>query len=169
MGSYPTEDRDANLAMVETLSTKFDIPVGYSDHTIDTLGPIAAAAMGARVLEKHFTLDKSKEIGDHRLSATPDEMAEIVTESARAFQMRGVPRGTDPYECERDIQENMRRSLATTRSLEKGQELSAKDLTTLRPATGISPLQYEDVLGSVLQHGVDKNQVLTRADIDSSL
>lgn len=169
MGSYPTESRDANLSMVETLSAEFDCPVGYSDHTVDTFAPITSAAMGAHFIEKHFTLDKSKEIGDHRLSATPEEMAEIVSESARAFQMRGAPRGSDIYGCEGNIRENMRRSLATTRFLEEGQELAGSDLTALRPATGISPLHYEDVLGSVLQRDVDGNTVLTRADIQSTL
>jgi sialic acid synthase SpsE len=151
--------------MVETLSDEFDCPVGYSDHTVDTFAPIASAALGARVIEKHFTLNKSKAIGDHRLSATPEEMGEIVTESAHAYQMRGAPRGSDIYECEGNIRENMRRSLATTRPLEEGQKLAASDLTTLRPATGISPLHYDDVLGSVLQCDVDGNTVLTRADI----
>jgi sialic acid synthase SpsE len=169
IGSYPTADRDVNLEMIKTLAETFDVPVGYSDHTVDTLAPVTAAALGARILEKHFTLDKIKEVGDHRLSATPEEMGEIVSESARAFQARGEPRGKNIYECEGNIRENMRRSLATTQLLEEGQELTAGDLTTLRPATGISPLYYDDILGSILRRDVDENQVLTRTDIESSL
>lgn len=165
MGCYPTPDDDANLETIATLAETFDVPVGYSDHTVGTLAPIASVAKGARIVEKHFTLDKDKEIGDHRLSATPEEMAEIVTEGRRVFEMNGSPRGERPYDCEEGIRENMRRSLATARAITSGEELEADALTALRPSSGISPLRFDEIVDATAARDVEAGQILKEPDV----
>lgn len=169
MGCYPTADDAANLLMVEYLADEFDVTVGYSDHTVGTLAPIASVAKGARVVEKHFTLDKSKEVGDHRLSATPEEMSEIVSETKRIAVMEGSRRGGETYDCEGQIREDMRRSLATRRPVEAGETLAEDDVTALRPASGISPMRYDDVIGSEVRKDLDAKQLLRESDLREQL
>jgi len=165
MGSYPTADKDANLEMIDVLADEFDVPVGYSDHTIGTLAPTMSVAKGARVVEKHFTLDKSKEVGDHRLSATPEELEKIVTETARIASMNGTRRGSKIYDCEGDIRSNMRRSLATRNPIAEGEQITAEDLTALRPSTGLSPLKHDDVIGKTATRDLDAKELLAESDL----
>lgn len=165
IGCYPTDEEDANLSMVETLAEEFGEPVGYSDHTIGTLASVTAVAKGARVIEKHFTLDKSQEVGDHRLSANPEEMAEIVRETQRVYEMDGVARGDDIYPCEDEIESNMRRSLATKNAIEKGERIEEDDLTALRPSDGISPLRLDDVVSKTATRSLEAKQLLYESDV----
>lgn len=165
MGSYPTADEDANLEMIDVLADEFDVPVGYSDHTIGTLAPIMSVAKGARVVEKHFTLDKSKDVGDHRLSATPEQLEKIVTETARIASMNGTRRGSEIYDCEGDIRSSMRRSLATRNPIAEGEQITAEDLTALRPSTGLSPLRHDDVVGKTATRDLDAKELLAESDL----
>jgi sialic acid synthase SpsE len=165
VGCYPTPEKDANLAMIEHLSEKFDDPVGYSDHTVGTLAPVASVARGAAVVEKHFTLDKSLEVGDHRLSATPEEMEEIVERTQRVSEMEGERRGNDIYPCEDQIEGNMRRSLATENAIEEGEIIKEKYITALRPSEGISPLRLDEIVGKSAARDIDKKTILTESDI----
>jgi sialic acid synthase SpsE len=165
MGCYPTPDEEANLEMISTLSSEFGVPVGYSDHTVGTLAPIMSVAKGARVIEKHFTLNKDQEIGDHRLSATPTEMQKIVTESKRAHEMNGSARGSKIYDCEKEIRTNMRRSLATRTHINEGEELTTDKITALRPSAGISPLKYDEIVGKYVKKDIAPKEILTQSDI----
>lgn len=165
MGCYPTDEGDANLRMVKALSEEFGDPVGYSDHTIGTLAPVTAVAKGARVIEKHFTLDKSQDIGDHRLSANPEEMATIVRETQRVYEMNGDVRDDDIYPCEGEIESNMRRSLATKNPIKKGKRIEEDDLTALRPSNGISPLRLDDVVGKTARESLEAKQIVYESDI----
>jgi sialic acid synthase SpsE len=165
MGCYPTDEEDANLTMVETLAEEFGEPVGYSDHTIGTLAPVAAAAKGASVIEKHFTLDKSQDVGDHRLSANPKEMAEIVRETQRVYEMDGDVRDDDIYSCEDEIEDDMRRSLATKNAIKKGERIEEDDLTALRPSNGISPLRLDNVVGKTATEPLEAKQIVYESDI----
>ncbi|QIO24134.1 N-acetylneuraminate synthase family protein [Haloarcula sp. JP-L23] len=165
MGSYPTPDDAANLAMIETLRERYDVPVGYSDHTIGTLAPITSAAHGAQVIEKHFTLDKSQDIGDHRLSATPGQLATIVEQTARVTAMHGTGDRSTVFAEEREIRETMRRSLATARDVEAGETLTEDDLTALRPASGLSPLDLDAVVGRRVSDAVSAHTILTESHL----
>jgi sialic acid synthase SpsE len=167
MGCYPTPEESANLKMIETLSAELGTLVGYSDHTVGTLAPIASVAKGARVIEKHFTLDKSQDIGDHRLSATPKEMEKIVSESERVFEMNGTSRSSEIYDCEGEIQSDMRRSLATFDRIGKGKMITEDDLTALRPSKGISPLRYDEVVGATAKRELEAKEILTWSDIET--
>lgn len=165
IGCYPTAEEDANLSMVETLAAEFGDPVGYSDHTVGTLASVTAVAKGARVIEKHFTLDKSQEVGDHRLSANPAEMREIVEQTRRVYEMDGRPRRDDIYQCEGEIENNMRRSLATRTAIGEGERINKEDLTALRPSDGISPLRLDDVVGKTATQSLERKQLLRETDI----
>lgn len=166
MGCYPTPDEESNLQMVSTLRDEFGVPTGYSDHTIGPLASIAAVARGARVIEKHFTLDKSRDVGDHRLSATPEEMVEIVEQSRRVAEMYGKSRGTEIYPCEDRIKNNMRRSLATAKPLDEGAVITTDDLTALRPSDGISPMRLDEVVGATTTTDLPGNHILLERDIE---
>ncbi|WP_313691379.1 N-acetylneuraminate synthase family protein [Halorarum halobium] len=164
MGSYPTSDEDANLMMVEALQNEFDTPTGYSDHTVGILAPIAAVARGAQVVEKHFTLDKSKKVGDHRLSATPEQMEELVDESRRVARMSGRARDNEVYLPEKEIRNDMRRSLATKKSIKEGKTITEEDLTALRPSDGVSPMRLDEVIGTSATRNINANQILQESD-----
>ena len=166
VGCYPTDEDDANLSMIEYLRDEFGGPVGYSDHTVGTLASVAAVAKGARVVEKHFTLDKSQEVGDHRLSANPEEMKSIVEMTRRVHEMHGERRGEEIYPCEDEIRSNMRRSLATKRDIVEGEKIDEGDLTALRPSDGISPLRLDEVVGRRAKDSIDEGELVRESQIE---
>jgi sialic acid synthase SpsE len=136
---YPTPVEHANLRMMETLMSEFDYPVGLSDHTEGTTVPVAAAAMGAALIEKHFTYDTSLEKSpDHRLSADTDEMAEIVERTRDVTRAMGRSE-KGPIEIERYGVERARRSLVADRAFEAGDRIRTADLAVKRPGWGIEP------------------------------
>lgn len=165
MGSYPTPDEDANLQLIDQLDDQFDVPVGYSDHTVGTLAPTVAMAKGSVVIEKHFTLDKSIEVGDHRLSANPEEMQTLVDSAERVWEMESEgSREASVFECERKIKTNMRRSLATKDSVAEGEVFDESNLTALRPEDGVSPFRYDEVLGRHATRDIGAREILEASD-----
>jgi N,N'-diacetyllegionaminate synthase len=136
---YPTDIGDANLRMMSTLMAEFDHPVGLSDHTIGTTVPVAAAAMGAAVIEKHFTYDTSLEKSpDHRLSADTEVMGEIVDRTREVHAAMGRA-GQGPTAVESDGMRLARRSLVTDCPLAAGDRITSDDLAVKRPGTGLAP------------------------------
>jgi sialic acid synthase SpsE len=166
IGSYPTDIADANLQMIEHLNEWYDVDVGYSDHTIGTEVPAAAIAQGATVVEKHFTLDKSLEVGDHRLSATPSEMEQLVKRVNKIWEMFGDSDRSSSVETETTIKSQMRRSLATRQDIHKGEKIVEANLTALRPNDGISPLEIDNVVGTVASHDLPSGKILYDKDIE---
>lgn len=166
IGSYPTDIEDANLQMINHLSEWYDVDVGYSDHTVGTEVPTAAVACGATVLEKHFTLDKSQEVGDHRLSVTPTEMEQLVDAVNKVWQMFGDGDRSSVFGAETDIHSQMRRSLATRRRVEQGEKFSEADLTALRPDEGISPLEIDDVIGAIASRDLPPGTILYPQELE---
>jgi N,N'-diacetyllegionaminate synthase len=146
VSSYPADASDCNLRALETLRTTFDVPVGFSDHTMGTAISLAAVARGADVLEKHFTLDRTLPGPDHMASLEPDDLRQLVS-SVRAVEAAlgdGVKR---PVAAELATAVAARRSMHTARSLVAGHILTADDLVALRPGTGISPAAVDKLLG----------------------
>jgi N,N'-diacetyllegionaminate synthase len=136
---YPTDIGDANLRMMSTLMAEFDYPVGLSDHTIGTTVPVAAAAMGAAIIEKHFTYDTSLEKSpDHRLSADTEVMRDIVDRTREVHAAMGRAE-QGPTEVEADGMRLARRSLVTDRAIEAGERIRRADLAVKRPGTGLAP------------------------------
>ena len=143
---YPTPFEDVNLTAMEDIRKAFGVEVGYSDHTKGIEIPIAAAALGATVIEKHFTLDKNMEGPDHKASLEPQELAQMVC-AIRNIEKAlgdGVKRPSKSEEKNKPI---ARKSIVAQKEIKKGEVLTADNLTVKRPCEGISPMQWENVLG----------------------
>jgi len=147
------------------LQQTFGYPVGFSDHTIGSAIPLASVALGACLIEKHFTIDKDLPGWDHMISANPDEMTEICRESKNIAASLGSYRRTISEE-ERKKMPKMRRSIITSKDLEKGNVIKVDDLTFKRPGTGIEPDQEAFVIGRTLKHSLAKDSVLRWTDFE---
>lgn len=143
---YPTPFEDANIKAMLTLKERFGVAVGYSDHTLGIEAPIAAVALGATVIEKHFTLDKNMEGPDHKASLDPQELKAMVT-SIRNIEVAlgdGIKR---PSKSETPNKEVARKSIVARRNIVKGEIFTEDNLTVKRPGNGISPIKWFEVLG----------------------
>lgn len=163
--SYPTHPENVNLAAMQTLMREFPhLDVGYSDHTLTPVACLCAAAMGARVLEKHFTYDKKAEGPDHMLSADPTEMRWIV-EAVRSFELMRGSGVKHPADSERITRINNRKSVVLARPIRAGERLLRADLAIKRPGTGIAPRFYEQVIGRAVRSDMEADAVLTWDDL----
>ena len=144
---YPTNIGDANLRVMETLGNAFGVPVGFSDHTRLSTAAIVAAGLGASVIEKHLTLDKSLDGPDHAASADPQEFSELVAAIRDAERALGRS-DKEPTAAERANMVSMRRSVVARLPIRAGVLLDASMLTTKRPATGIPPRDLAQVIGA---------------------
>jgi N,N'-diacetyllegionaminate synthase len=143
---YPTPMEDVNLKAMLTLRDAFKMKVGYSDHTLGIEVPIAAVAMGATVIEKHFTLDKSMEGPDHKASLEPEEL-EAMVNAIRNIEKSigdGIKR---PSPSETKNMPIARKSIIASTFIKKGEVFTEQNITTKRPGTGISPMRWEEILG----------------------
>ncbi len=144
---YPTPYEDVNLKAMQTLKDKFGLMVGYSDHTKGIEVPIAAVAMGATIIEKHFTLDKNMEGPDHKASLEPDELKAMV-DSIRNIEKalgNGVKK---PANSEIKNIAIARKSIVAKSDIAEGEIFTEDNITTKRPGNGISPMKWNDVLGT---------------------
>lgn len=158
--NYPTYPESVNLKAIETMRNEFGLPVGYSDHTIGIYIPIAAAAMGACVIEKHFTLDKNAEGPDHMLSADPFEMKQIVDgiriiEKARGD---GVKR---PAKSEMVTRKNNRKSIVAVKNISRGTMISRDMIDIKRPGYGIPPKYIELIVGRTAKKDIEAEDAIT--------
>lgn len=144
---YPTPYKDVNLRAMETLRNRYKVKVGYSDHTKGIEVPIAAVALGAEVIEKHFTLDKKLPGPDHKASLEPNELAAMVSSIRNIEEALGSPNKT-VSDSERENIAIARKSIVAAKNIKKGEVLTVDNLTTKRPGTGISPMRWNEVLGS---------------------
>jgi N-acetylneuraminate synthase len=152
--NYPADPGDVNLLAIATMSETLDLPVGYSDHTPGLTVAIAATACGARIIEKHFTLDKSLPGPDHRASLEPAELRELV--SAIRLTERALGSAVKaPVPSELAVRAVARRSVHAARDLRAGERIVRSDLVLLRPATGISPGRLEELVGARLTRDVE--------------
>lgn len=143
---YPTPVEDVNLKAMLTIRDEFEVDVGYSDHTLGIEIPIAAAALGAKIIEKHFTLDRSLSGPDHLSSLEPEELVAMVA----AIRKIGKAMGTgvkSPSNSEKKNIRIVRKSIVTKRSVKKGELFSAENITVKRPGTGISPMEWDKIIG----------------------
>lgn len=145
---YPTPFEDVNLKAMDTLHTEFGVEVGYSDHTKGIEVPIAAVALGATVIEKHFTLDRSMKGPDHKASLEPNELTAMVS-AIRNIEKAISGDGTKHIsESERKNIAIARKSIIAARDIKKGELLTEMNLTVKRPGTGLSPMFWEVVIGT---------------------
>jgi sialic acid synthase SpsE len=157
--SYPTPDAEAGLAAIPLLAEYAGVTPGYSDHTLGIDAAVLAVAAGARVIEKHFTLEKSRtSFRDHALSADPADLRLLVDRVRHATVLMGAAR-LGGRECERASATAVRRSLAARNDLQPGHVVQAADLVWLRPGTGIAVGQEARVIGRTLRSTVSAGQL----------
>jgi len=162
--NYPAEYSDVNLRAMNTISGEFDIPVGYSDHTRGIAVSTAAVALGAVVIEKHFTIDASLPGPDHSTSLAPDELAAMV-QSIRAVETCLGSADKHPTDSELPIRLLVRRSVTLVRDVGAGVALTASDLCLLRPGTGITPADFDLVVGRKLIGPLSSGTTLQWSDL----
>jgi len=144
--NYPSQFEDANLRVLQTLGSTFGVLVGYSDHTVGDETAIAAVALGAKVIEKHFTLDKDLPGPDHSASMTPRELKCLVEKIRRVESSLGSGI-KEPCAVEMENSAGMRRSITASCSISKGEEITPEKITFKRPATGLSHAFYDIIIG----------------------
>lgn len=154
---YPCNYEDVNLEALNTMKNYFQYPIGYSDHTIGWQVPVMAVTLGAVVIEKHFTLDKSLPGPDHVASANPVEMAETINRCRAVHKILGSPE-KKPSEVELKNIPITRKSLYFSRDLSAGATISEMDLIIRRPGQGLSPKYFDSVIGKTLVVPVKKGQ-----------
>lgn len=164
VATYPPKDSDVNLNNIKTLmSTYPDYPIGFSDHTMGIEIPLAAVALGAAVIEKHFTLDKNMEGWDHKVSATKTELTSIVNGAKRINESLGSFRikATESPEQKAEF----RRSIVLTRAMKSGEVITANDIDYKRPGTGIKPELADFIIGMKVTKNLAYDHILAKEDL----
>lgn len=156
---YPTPYSDVNLKAMLEIQDRFGVQVGYSDHTQGIEVPIAAVALGATVIEKHFTLDKNMEGPDHKASLAPDELKAMVRAIRNIEQALGSEHKTIS-ESERKNIEIARKSIVAACPIRKGEIFTEENLTVKRPGNGISPMQWLDVIGKTAVKNFEEEEMI---------
>lgn len=164
VSSYPCPPEQVNLRMLATWRQAFDVPVGYSDHTLGTPVPLAAVALGACAIEKHFTLSRELEGWDHAISADPVELRALVDGARAVFAAMGsAARVMGTAELEK--RKVFRRRMVAVRALKSGERITAGDVEFKRPGTGIQPDELTYVVGRRLTRDVAPEEELEWADL----
>lgn len=165
VSNYPCSDQALNLRVINKLSTAFDCPIGYSDHSIGYLAAVLSIPLGVKVIEKHFTIDKGLPGPDHQASTLPDEFKEMVEEIRRSEVILG-----SAIKCCQDEELEMakisRKSLTLINGLKKGEVLGPEHLTQKRPGTGIPCSAKNQIIGKKLRRSLEANYQLTYMDIE---
>lgn len=157
---YPTPMEDVNLRAMATMEKELGLPVGYSDHTKSIEVPIAAVAMGAVVIEKHFTLDKEMDGPDHKASLEPDELMAMV-QSIRNIEKALGTGDKHISESEKDNISIVRKSIVAACKIEKGEAFTEKNLTVKRSGNGISPMKWDEVIGQVANRTYETDEMIS--------
>jgi N,N'-diacetyllegionaminate synthase len=158
--SYPAAPTEVNLRAMRTMADSLGVPVGYSDHTLGINAAVAAVALGAVVIEKHFTLDRTLPGPDHAASLEPDGLRSLVAAIREVESMLGSP-DKRPSASELPIRDVARRSVAAARSLCSGQQLTGDDLICLRPGNGIPPGELQSLIGRTILRDVGGGTLLS--------
>lgn len=156
---YPTPYKDVNLLAMKTLEREFKCDVGYSDHTLGIEVSVAAVAMGARIIEKHFTLDKNMEGPDHKASLEIEELKSLVL-AIRNVEIAMGDGIKIPSDSERENIKVARKSIVANTSIKKGEIFTENNLTTKRPGTGISPYMWFDVMGKEAKKDFQEDELI---------
>jgi len=164
VSNYPAEPRDCNLRAMRALVEAFGVPVGWSDHTMGIEVSVAAVALGAKLIEKHVTLDRTMAGPDHKASLEPGELTQLV-QSVRRVESALGDGVKAPRPSEAPIARIARRSLHWARSLEEGAVVRAEDVIVLRPSTGIAPSAFEWIVGRPVRRSVKAGQAMEAADL----
>ena len=156
---YPTPMEDANLKAMQQLKNELRLPVGYSDHTIGIEVPIAAVALGAEIIEKHFTLDRDMEGPDHKASLEPDELRKMV-EGIRNIEKAlgdGIKRVSP---SERENLHIVRKSIVASKLIKRGDTFTEDNVTVKRPGNGISPMRWDEIIGKKAVRNFEEDELI---------
>ncbi|MCK5110889.1 MAG: N-acetylneuraminate synthase [Arcobacteraceae bacterium] len=156
---YPTPYQDVNLKAMVTIGNNFDVAFGYSDHTLGIEVDIAAVAMGASVIEKHFTLDNNMEGPDHKASLEPNELKNMV-KSIRNIELALGDGIKKPSPSETPNIEVVRKSIVASCNIKKGTILTENNITVKRPATGINPMLWDSIIGIYAAKDYNKDELI---------
>lgn len=162
---YPTPLEDVHLRAMGTIEKRFGCAVGYSDHSLGLLVPIAATALGARIIEKHITLDKNMSGPDHAASMEPKEFKEMV----EAIRQVEVALGTSEKRPSGSEMKNIpiaRKSIHFSKDLAAGHQLTSEDLVMLRPGDGLSPMSYPEFIGQTIVRDVKKGELMRKEHVE---
>jgi pseudaminic acid synthase len=157
---YPLDYSEVNLLQMKTLSQAFQCPIGYSDHTMGISVPIAAVALGASVIEKHFTLDRNLNGPDHKFAVIPSELTQMIKSIRQVEQAKGSPI-KKPTTSEAIHRKRGRRSMFAKVDILKGTRITQEMISILRPGIGLAPKYLEIVVGRVAQVDIAKNEPIT--------
>lgn len=157
---YPTPFEDVNLKAMNTIGNELEVQIGYSDHTLGIEVPVTAVALGAKVIEKHFTLDRDLPGPDHRASLEPDELKEMVASIRNIEKAISGSGRKEPSPSELKNKEVARKSIHTTRALKKGEAINEEDIIALRPGNGISPMEWQNVIGKKVKRDYTASEML---------
>lgn len=158
---YPTPMEDVNLKAMLHIQKELGVSIGYSDHTLGIEVPIAAVALGATVIEKHFTLDKTMKGPDHLASLIPKELKAMVSairNIEKALSGSGIK---EPTHSEKRNEVIARKSIVAARNLNKGEIFTEQNITTKRPGNGISPMQWDNVIGKIASKNFKEDELIT--------
>jgi N,N'-diacetyllegionaminate synthase len=156
---YPTPLEDVNLKAMVTIGRAFDVAYGYSDHTLGIEVPIGAVAMGARVIEKHFTLDKNMTGPDHKASLEPHELDAMV-ESIRNIELALGSSIKKPSSSEKPNMNIGRKSIIAKCNIKKGELFSEENLSIKRPGNGISPMRWDEIIGTKSSKNYNEDEII---------
>jgi N,N'-diacetyllegionaminate synthase len=156
---YPTPMEDVNLNAMLTMQRELGVAVGYSDHTLGIEVDIAAVAMGASVIEKHFTLDKTMDGPDHQASLEPKELKAMVS-AIRNIEKALGGNEKKPSPSEGINIDIVRKSIVATKTIKKGELLSDDNISTKRPGTGLSPMKWDEVIGTVASKNYQSDELI---------
>lgn len=161
---YPTDIKDVNLKAMITMKENFDVEVGLSDHTLGFESAISAVALGAKVIEKHITLDKNMDGPDHKASMEPDDFKKYVQyiRNTELLLGDGIKK---PTEREKIIMKDIRRSIVASRNLKKGSVITKEDVCYKRPGTGIKPEMVDSIIGKVITKDILEDELILWNDI----
>ena len=156
---YPTPMEDVNLRAMQTIGTAFDITFGYSDHTLGIEVPIAAVAMGASCIEKHFTLDRTMDGPDHKASLEPEELQSML-KAIRNIELALGSKVKKPTPSELPNMKVARKSIVASSNIKKGEIFTEENLTVKRPSGGMSPMVWDEVLGTVARKNYEAESLI---------
>lgn len=156
---YPTPMEDVNLKAMVTIGNSFDISYGYSDHTLGIEVPTAAVAMGASCIEKHFTLDKTMDGPDHKASLEPDELKTMV-KAIRNIELALGSSIKKPTKSETPNMKIARKSIVAKIDIKKGETLTEENITIKRPGHGISPMQWDEIVGNTASKDYKEDELI---------
>ena len=157
---YPTPMEDVNLKAMLHIQQEVGVNIGYSDHTLGIEVPIAAVALGATVIEKHFTLDKTLPGPDHKASLEPEELKAMVSAIRNIEKAIGGSGLKEVSKSEAKNKPIARKSIVATKAIKKGDLFSVENLTIKRPGTGISPMQWDEVIGKTAKKDFEEDDLI---------